>query len=236
MVNDIAQLGERFSPLGRSSGYDGKRVFIPAPTRCLVMPEPSSSVHIQACLDRLHGGDESARDELLGCACERLSRLARKMLRGYPNVRRWEQTGDVLQNALLRLQRSLRQMTVATSRDFFRLAALHIRRELLDLARHYYGPQGQGARHASGAGGHGPAVDRADETNEPERLAAWSAFHEQIEALPAEEREVVDLLWYQGLSQAEAAALLGVSERTVKRRWMSARLLLQDALQGEMPE
>jgi DNA-directed RNA polymerase specialized sigma24 family protein len=44
------------------------------------------------------------------------------------------------------------------------------------------------------------------------------------------------LLWYQGLSQAEAAELLQVSERTIKRRWMSARLQLQDALHGEMPQ
>jgi RNA polymerase sigma-70 factor (ECF subfamily) len=178
---------------------------------------------------------------LLGCACDRLSRLARKMLKSYPNVHRWEQTGDVLHNALFRLHRSLHQMTVETSRDFFRLAALHIRRELLDLARHYYGPQGQAARHASQAGdpahsSHQPAAEAADVTNEPQRLAAWSAFHEQIDALPAEEREVVDLLWYQGLSQAEAADLLQVSERTIKRRWMSARLHLQDALHGEMPE
>jgi RNA polymerase sigma-70 factor (ECF subfamily) len=73
-------------------------------------------------------------------------------------------------------------------------------------------------------------------THEPQRLAAWSTFHEQIDALPTEEREVVDLLWYQGLSQAEAAEVLQVSERTIKRRWMSARLQLQDALHGEMPE
>ncbi len=56
------------------------------------------------------------------------------------------------------------------------------------------------------------------------------------ERLPAEEREVFDLLWYQELSQAEAAALLGVSERTIKRRWQSARIMLHDALKGEIPE
>jgi len=35
--------------------------------------------------------------------------------------------------------------------------------------------------------------------------------------------------------QAEAAALLGVSDRTVKRRWQSARLHLVDALHGQLP-
>src|SRR5262249_22104976 len=101
---------------------------------------------------------------------------------------------------------------------------------------------GQGLRHATwGAGGptigdeSGPG-DRADLSWEPSRLAAWSEFHEQIGALPDEEREVFDLLWYQGLSQAEAAELLEVSGRTVKRRRQAARLKLHEALQGEVPE
>jgi len=50
----------------------------------------------------------------------------------------------------------------------------------------------------------------------------WSEFHEHVEKLPDDEREVMDLLWYQGLTQEEAAAVLKVSDRTVKRRWQSA--------------
>jgi RNA polymerase sigma-70 factor (ECF subfamily) len=148
----------------------------------------------------------------------------------------------VLQNAAIRLHRTLRQLPVETARDFFRLAALNIRRELLDLAKHYYGPQGHGAHHVTRgpgdtASGDGPWAEApADLSREPSRLAAWGEFHERIGALPDEEREVFDLLWYQGLSQAEAAELLGVSERTVKRRWQAARLKLHDALGGEVPE
>jgi RNA polymerase sigma factor (sigma-70 family) len=203
---------------------------------------PSLTLRVQACLDRLRGGDESVRAELLACACERLRKLARTMLKGYPNVRRWEQTDDVLQNAALRLHRTLGQLPVETARDFFRLAALNIRRELLDLAKHHYGPLGHGAHHATRgpgdtASGEAPGAEApADLSREPSRLAAWGEFHERIGALPDEEREVFDLLWYQGLSQAEAADLLGVSERTVKRRWQSARLKLHDALGGEVPE
>src|SRR5262249_2175707 len=90
---------------------------------------------------------------------ERLRNLARKMLKGYPNVRRWEQTDDVLQNAVIRLHRALQQLTVQTPLDFFRLAALNIRRELLDMAKHYYGPHGPGAHHATwGPAPPGPAA------------------------------------------------------------------------------
>lgn len=47
--------------------------------------------------------------------------------------------------------------------------------------------------------------------------------------------EVFSLLWYEGLSQEEAAALLGVSLRTVKRRWQSARLKIAEAMGDEPP-
>src|SRR5262249_45858146 len=106
-------------------------------------------------VDRLKRGDDSARHQLIQSACERLTRLTRKMFRNYPRVRRWEETADVAQNALVRLSRALTQVTPPTVRDFFRLAAVQIRRELLDLARYYYGPQGLGANHASHAGGPG---------------------------------------------------------------------------------
>jgi RNA polymerase sigma-70 factor (ECF subfamily) len=202
----------------------------------------STTVQIQACIDRLRSGDEAARAEMLDCACDRLRGLARKMLKGYPRVHRWEQTDDVLQNASLRLYRTLQQITPETPKDFFRLAALNMRRELLDLAKHYYGPLGQGARHATHvddpnqSGHNAVTADQSDVTNEPTRMAAWTEFHEQIGALPDEEREVFDLLWYQGLTQVEAAELLQISERTIKRRWQSARIKLHDALKGELPE
>ena len=55
----------------------------------------------------------------------------------------------------------------------------------------------------------------------PLRLAAWTELHEQVEALPPEEREAFDLLYYQDLPQAEAAQVLGVSLATLKRRWLA---------------
>ncbi|MBX9585466.1 MAG: DUF134 domain-containing protein, partial [Gemmataceae bacterium] len=70
---------------------------------------------------------------------------------------------------------------------------------------------------------------------DPGRLAAWTDFHQQAEALPEDEREVFELVWYQGLKQTEAAALLSVSDRTVLRRWQAACLKLHDALRGIVP-
>ena len=199
-----------------------------------------STTQIQLRLDRLRAGDESARDDLVTIACERLRRLARKMLRGYPGVRRWEQTDDVLQNAALRLWQCLDAVKPASARSFINLAAVQVRRELIDLARHYEGPEGPGRHHHSqdgteGSGAGSSVLDASTDTNDPARLAAWTEFHHTVEALPDEEREVFNLLWYQGLSQSEAATLLGVTERVAKHRWRSARLKIHAMLGGRLP-
>jgi RNA polymerase sigma-70 factor (ECF subfamily) len=199
------------------------------------------TVHLQNCLDRLNGGDETARKELLEGTCERLKQLTRTMLQDYRRLKRWEDTEDVLQSALVRLYRALQEVTPPSLRDFYRLATTQIRRELIDLSRHYYGPQGPGRLHASNVDekdsceSRVPIYEQADSSEGPARLAVWSEFHRQVENLPDQEREVFDLVWYQGLQHIEAAAVLNVSARTVKRRWQSACLKLHGALRGELP-
>src|SRR5271166_225903 len=198
------------------------------------------STVIQACLDRLRQGDDSARAALLECACERLTRLARKMLKGFPRVQRWEQTDDVLQNALVRLRRALENTSPESVRSFLNLAAVQIRRELIDLARHYDGPTGMAAHQESwipSDGSHESPVERvaAADTNDPERLDAWCRFHRCVGSLTDDDREVFDLLWYQGLTQGEAAEVLGLSERTINRRWVAARMRLGMALGNQLP-
>jgi RNA polymerase sigma-70 factor (ECF subfamily) len=200
----------------------------------------TTTSHLQGCLDRLRQGDASARDALLASSRERLLLLARKMLRHYRRVRRWEDSDDVVQKAHMRLDRMLDQVAVSSVRDYLRLAATNIRRVLIDLARHYYGPQGAGAhqitpRPPGDSEDAAPRDTPGDTSNEPARLAAWTELHQQVERLPDEECEVFDLLWYQGLTQPEAAELLGVSLKTVKRRWQAARLNLMKALGGELP-
>jgi RNA polymerase sigma factor (sigma-70 family) len=84
--------------------------------------------------------------------------------------------------------------------------------------------------------GDGPVVDAPHTTFDPSKLAQWGEFHKQVEALPPEEREVFNLLWYHEVPQSEAAALLNVSERTLQRRWQSARLKVFEAMRGALPE
>ncbi len=86
-------------------------------------------------LARLRGGDRSAADELLRRCSERLETMARVMLRRYPAVAAREQTADVVQEASLSLLAALRTLDVADTRNFYSLAATHVSRRLLDLAR-----------------------------------------------------------------------------------------------------
>jgi RNA polymerase sigma factor (sigma-70 family) len=186
---------------------------------------------------RHQAGDPDAREQLIATAARRLEKLARKMLRGFPKVKRWEDTLDVLQNSLLRLDRALRQVTPESSRHFFRLAAEMIRRELLDLARHYGGPRGHGRNHQSGVFVGDGEQDGIQPVapSETDELDRWAAFHEQVERLPAEEREVFMLTFYHKWPQAQIAELFQVDERTVRRRWRKAADLLHEALGGDLP-
>ena len=196
------------------------------------------TARIEHCIEQLRQGDEFARGELLNLACDRLLRLTRSILRDFPGVARWEQTDDVYQNASLRLYQALNDVELSDPRHFFRLAALQIRRELIDLARHYQGPQGMGAKHQTqfvdSAGDEAPAAyEPVEVTYDPSRVAEWQEFHSRVEQLPDEEREAFDLLWYHELSQEQVASMLDVSIRTVRRRWRSARLMLHNVLTGK---
>lgn len=196
------------------------------------------TLKLRGWLDRMESGDITARDELLRATWERLELLARKMLRRYPVVRRWAETNDVLQNALLRLLRSLREIRPTNTREFFGLAALQVRRELLDLVRHF---RGEGfARFASTGAAADPARAGQEQVmespTENEDLELWCRFHESVGLLPDAEREVIELSFYHGWTQAQIAELLQVDERTVRRRWRSACLLLNQRMGGKMPQ
>jgi RNA polymerase sigma-70 factor (ECF subfamily) len=204
------------------------------------MTESSESTdHIRRLIDRLAQGDDSACDELINDSAARVTALTRRMFQDYHRLGRWEQTDDICQNASVRLWNALKATRPATAAEFYRLAALQIRRELIDQVRRYFGPEGLGAHHISNAAGASsdsspPAgYDTPQSTLDPASLARWAEFHERVADLPDEERAVFDLVWYQGLPQAEAAEVLGISERTLKRRWLAARLFLGRVLGGE---
>ena len=203
-------------------------------------PPEGEETRLQALLDLAAQGDETAYDRLLSRASERLVTLTRRMLRNYPQLRRWEETDDVLQGAAIRLCRSLKRLQPDSPQRFFGLAAVEVRRTLLDLLRHHFGPEGAAGKHFSdvgqGSSGHGKLLqNEPDRSDPPETLESWAQFHEAAERLPAIEREVFHLNWYGGLEQKDIASVLGISVPTVQRRLYRARHLIRSALEGVPP-
>jgi RNA polymerase sigma-70 factor (ECF subfamily) len=182
----------------------------------------------------LRQNDPLAQDKLFRAVGDRLEHLAHKMLRHFPRVRRWADTGDVMQNASLRLLRALTEVQPSSTSEFFGLSAELIRRELLDLARKFYNSKGMGNQKSIPPPAGTSAADH--DPPDPERdwdLEKWCAFHNEVARLPTEEKEVVSLVYYHGWTQAQVAELFQVTERTVRRRWQAAMLKLHHLLNNQ---
>jgi len=195
-------------------------------------------------VERLQAGDRSAVNELIIHFERRLRALTRKMIREYPLVHRCEQTDDVFQKAVLRLCRALKEVSPGSTRELVRLSAAQIRRELLNLTRHYRSrpdllstvdPETAGLASEGEFGIEVPARALQRPADQALYLEQWTDFHEVVARLPEPQREVFDLIWYHGLSQQEVARVQGICVRTVKKRWHAARLAIYDALDGVLP-
>ena len=154
------------------------------------------------------GSQSDAFDGVIERTANRLFQLSRRMLGLNPRIHRWEETDDVFQDSVIRLCRSLRAAKPKSTEEYFGLAALQIRRTLIDLARHHFGPHGNSGRHRSDpmmrAGNQAVLLD---DSNEPQTLAQWSAFHSAVDQLPEDERAVFDAVFYGDATYADAAEL-----------------------------
>jgi RNA polymerase sigma-70 factor (ECF subfamily) len=199
------------------------------------------STYMQVLVSDYQKGDPVATNELFVRVQDRLQGMARSMLRRYPRVGRWVQEEDIVQEAMVRLLRALRSIKPESMRSFYGLAAEQIRRELIDLTRKFFGPEGPGANYESnllldeGGDRAGPVVEPVAPTDSFEELERWNALHEAIENLDIELREVFSLTFYHGWGQREIAELMQIDERTVRRRWRRAVLQLTDRLGGQLP-
>jgi RNA polymerase sigma factor (sigma-70 family) len=178
------------------------------------------TTHMHGLVLRMREEDAEAADQLIRAAVGRMEALARHELRRSPVIRRWADAEDVLQNALLRLQRALYRAQPASMREFHDLAAEMIRRETLDLVRQLRGAQGLARNLES------HDVGEHAEAQMSEDLDLWTALHEAVHCLPEKQAEVFRLKYYNGLENHQIAELLGVEEESVSQTWRRARLTL----------
>jgi RNA polymerase sigma factor (sigma-70 family) len=189
------------------------------------------SVQLQGLLDRLRQGDREARHLLLERACERLRRLAGRMLHGsFPELAHRHEVDSVVHEAWVRLLQAVEKSEPPTVADFFRLAAHKFRQVLLDMAR---GERLRAQREAlglSGADGSGDGPPASSTTHDPARLALWTEFHEKVAALGEQERAVFEMHYYLELPQAEIARVLDLHPRKVSYLWIAATEKLGEGL------
>jgi len=189
-------------------------------------------------LGQLRHGDDSARVAILDTCHARMRALSHRLLGKFAKVRRWDDTDDVAQNAALRLYRALADTVPDSPRALLGLMATQIQRELLDLARKHSGPMSYAANHGTnvrpGLSTETRFVDAVpddDSSNDEIPIERWEAFHQAVDALPEELRDVFKGAWYLGLGRLELAETLGLSPRTLDRRWQEARKLISQAVQ-----
>jgi RNA polymerase sigma-70 factor (ECF subfamily) len=195
--------------------------------------EPTTAV-IQRYLDALPG-DQAAEPiirELLERAAGRLRLLCAALLyKSYPRLTHPPvnlETDELLGGVVAGLLRALRATRPENVRQFFALANQHMRWQLNDLARRL---DNQPAAAALAESGLAAPPGSSDSVLTPDGRRMLGA----IEGLPEEEREVFDLVRIQGLTHAEAAAVVGASQKTVQRRLNRARLLLAEQLADLRP-
>lgn len=176
-------------------------------------------------------GDSGAIDRLYAALYPELKRIARARLRQQGRADNLGTT-TVLHESFLRLVKAS-TLRLEDRRHFFAYAARTMRSIIIDSAReHLADRRGGGAEHEPLDG---PGASQVASGGESQTLIDVGEALVSLQAIDPELAEVVDMRYFGGYSEAEIAALQGVTERTVRRRWDRARAWLYLALQDRSP-
>ncbi len=193
---------------------------------------PHTTTQLQAWLVR---DDDESFNNLIAALESRLRDCVQRMLGKYPIVRPQHETGDVLHQALIELPHAFRMAAVRTQtaeaktgKDFLMFAAELIRHNLLDLAKKHRVRSTVPLPPDSVLMGPDPCA------GDPVKLGEMIDLHEATAKLSGELKEVLHLIFYVGLSQNEAAEQLGITDRTVRKRLLLAKLQLSEMLGGQV--
>lgn len=173
-----------------------------------------SEDEVDALIARVNAGEAGALDALFATAYPALRELARARLRdggGHAGLH----TTQLVHESYLRLARNAR-LRPGTRREFFAYAARVMREFVVDALRR---PRD----------GEALTLDTRAELELPSAADEVLRVHEALAALQAAEprlAQVVEMRYFGGYTEAEIGEALGLTERTVRRDWEKARLLL----------
>jgi RNA polymerase sigma factor (TIGR02999 family) len=191
----------------------------------------------------MNGSDEKDISNLLRDLCTNKSEAESKLIAAvYPELRRMAagylggerpshtlQPSAVVNEAFIHLRPQLGKQWQNRS-HFFAVAALVMRRVLVDYARH--------RNSRKGVGGHRRVEFSETLVTSEERLDEILAIDQALERLSEwdpRQCRVVELRFFGGLTEDEVADVLGISPRTVKREWSLAKAWLYGELNRHPP-
>ena len=188
--------------------------------------EQPPSGRITELLEEWSQGDEEAFASLVPLVYDHLRAIAANQLRR-------ERPGHTLQTTALVHEtylRLIRQERVKWQNrsHFYGIAAQMIRRVLVDHARHHlYAKRGGGQVHV-------PLEDLGElPALRDEQVVAVDEALAHLQAMDPSLAQLVELRFFGGLSIEELSSVLDISERTISRRWRTAKAWLYSFLNRE---
>jgi RNA polymerase sigma factor (TIGR02999 family) len=179
---------------------------------------------VTSLLRDMQGGDSAAADRLVPIVYRELRRIAGALMRNERADHTLQPTA-VVHEALLRLMQG-ETVTFENRAHFFALAARVMRRLLVDHARRRVAGKrgGEDVQQIELEDGLMLTVQQSSDV-----LALHDAL-EELERLDPRQSRIVEMHYFAGNSLEEIAAIVGVSDRTVKRELQTARLFLRQQL------
>ncbi|HXY30497.1 MAG TPA: ECF-type sigma factor [Gemmatimonadaceae bacterium] len=204
------------------------------PTRQPEVADPvrHADEEITEALVALRQGAPGAMDRLMPLVYDQLRRMAHRQLGAEPTGHTLTTTA-LVHEAYLKLVEQTRTQWQDRA-HFFAIAARAMRRILVDYARLY-----RAARRGGGPDGHAATPVSLDSVELPtaERADALLALDDALDRLgrvDARMAQVVECRFFAGLTEADTAAALALSQRTVARDWALAKGWLYQELRSDV--
>jgi RNA polymerase sigma factor (TIGR02999 family) len=175
-------------------------------------------------LEAARNGQSGAVDQIVALTYQELRELAHRRLRRAPQITLLE-TGALVNECYLRLLK-VGELNASDRAHFLGYAARVMRSIVVDFAR---------ARLAERRGGNATHIMAGTDIPDPaaraeEEVVRVNDALQEIAQLDARLVQVVEFKYFGGLTNEETAEALGIAERSVRRDWQKARVLLHEKL------
>lgn len=186
--------------------------------------DASGSTSLTDLLRRARSGDSAAVESIFEAVYPELHRMARIRLRKHVRNTLLDTTGLVHESYLRYVQSG--RLQLEDRAHFMGYAAKIMRSVIIDTVRE---------RVAQRRGGEGRAITLSSQIATPgaDAMSEILDVHEALDGLAQHDVrlvQVVEMRYFAGFTETQIAEALGIAERTVRRDWEKARLLLAEAL------